>query len=68
MDQRVLVCWDGYSRCPGGKMILCGDKTADYGDREGAVVGFSPRCTLGGGRKWQGGTKKHSYVKIRYGA
>ena len=48
-------------------MILCGDKTASKGEREGSRAGSPPRRTSGVGSKWRSGTKKHSYVTISDG-
>ena len=45
-------------------MILCGDKTVDKGDREGAGTGSPPGRTSVGGRKLWSRTKKHSYVTV----
>ena len=45
-------------------MIMCGEKKIYKGEREGSGAGIPPGRTLGGGRKYHSGTKKHSYVTI----
>ena len=49
-------------------MILCGDKKARKGDREGEGADSPSGQTLGGMWKWRSWNKKHSYATISDGA